>query len=78
LTGELTVEVTLRRPFGTKGKKWSPVAHLGAITGQMVEEIDWDRVWWKHPVDVERVYGVAAAQAAVKNVRNWVVNRPCF
>jgi hypothetical protein len=78
LTGELTVEVTLRRPSGKEGKEWSPVAHLSAITGQLVEEIDWDRVRLKHPVDVEKVYGLEAAQAAVKNVRNCVLNRPFF
>lgn len=45
---------------------------MGAIAGQMVEEIDWNRFVFKHPVDVERVYGLQAAQAAVKNVRNCV------
>lgn len=68
-TGEVTLEVTLRRPSGKALQKWSPVAHAAAAAQGLVEEVDWNRAVLKHPGDVERVYGLGTAEAMVKKVR---------
>ncbi|GAQ89648.1 putative DNA-directed RNA polymerase large subunit [Klebsormidium nitens] len=66
LIGEVTLEVTLRRPTGKALKRWKPVAHAAAAAGGLVDAVDWNRAVLKHPGDVEKVYGLGTAEAMVK------------